>query len=54
MQAQAQVQAQRDFDNIRRFDSMFSQVAKAGQDIINVGGLMAGVAQTANPVNVKS
>lgn len=54
LQAQAQWQAQKDFDNTRRFDSMFSQVAKAGQDIINVGGLMAGVAQTANPVNVKS
>jgi len=54
LQAQAQVQSQRDFDHIRRFDTVFSQVAKAGQDIINVGGLMAGVAQTANPVNVKS
>ncbi len=54
MQQQQQVQTQRDFDHIRRFDSLFSQVAKSGQDIINVGGLMAGVAQTANPVNVKS
>jgi hypothetical protein len=54
LQAQAQLQTQRDFDNIRRFDNLFSQVAKSGQDIINVGGLMAGVAQTANPVNVKS
>lgn len=54
LQAQAQIQTQRDFDHIRRFDQVFSQVAKAGQDIINVGGLMAGVAQTANPVNVKS
>lgn len=54
LQAQAQVQQQRDFDHTRRFDAVFAQVAKAGQDIINVGGLMAGVAQTANPVNVKS
>jgi hypothetical protein len=54
LQAQQQQQQQKDFDNIRRFDSLFSQVAKAGQDIINVGGLMTGVAQTANPVNVKS
>lgn len=52
-QAQAQFQAQ-NFDLHRKFDALFSQVAKAGQDIINVGGLMAGVAQTANPVNVKS
>lgn len=54
MQQQQQQQMQRDFDHSRRFDSLFSQVAKSGQDIINVGGLMAGVAQAANPVNVKS
>lgn len=54
IQAQAQAQAQRDFDNTRRWDALFSQVAKSSQDIINVGGLMAGVAQSANPVNVKS
>lgn len=54
IQAQAQAQVQRDFDNIRRFDALFSQVAKSSQDIINVGGLVAGNSQTANPVNVKS
>lgn len=54
LQAQQQVQTQRDFDHIRRFDTLFSQVAKAGQDIINVGGLMAGSTQTANPTNIKS
>lgn len=52
-QQQAQFANQRhDFD--RKFDVLFSQVAKSNQDIINVGGLMAGVAQSANPVNVKS
>lgn len=54
IQAQAQVQRDRDYEHARRFDALFSQVAKSSQDIINVGGLMAGVAQTANPVNVKS
>lgn len=54
LQAQAQAQLVRDFEHSKRFDSLFSQTAKAGQDIINVGGLMAGIAQTANPVNVKS
>ena len=54
LQAQAQAQLVRDYEHSKRFDSLFSQTAKAGQDIINVGGLMAGIAQTANPVNVKS
>lgn len=51
-QLQAQLQSQKD-----EFKSLFSvlsaQVAKSNQDIINVGGLMAGVSQSANPVNVK-
>lgn len=51
-QAQAQIQTQR-FENERRFDALFNQVAKASQDIINVGGILTGVSQTANPVNVK-
>lgn len=54
MQQQQQQQIARDFEFHRRFDFIGNQVAKSGQDIINVGGLMAGVAQTANPVNVKS
>lgn len=54
MQQQQQQQLVRDFEHSRRFDTLFSQVAKSSQDIINVGGLMAGVAQAANPVNVKS
>lgn len=33
--------------------TLAAQVAKSSQDVINIGGLMAGVAQTANPVNVK-
>lgn len=53
-QAQAQLQTQRDFDNQRRFDNLFGQVAKAGQDIIAVGSVLTGTTQTANPVNVKS
>lgn len=53
VQAQAQIQAQSHALD-RKFDALFSQVAKSNQDIINVGGLMAGVAQSANPVNVKS
>lgn len=52
-QAQAQFQAQNNSLD-RKFDALFNQVAKSNQDIINVGGLMAGVAQSANPVNVKS
>jgi hypothetical protein len=52
-QAQAQKQAQDKFDIDRKFDLLFGQVAKSSQDIINVGGLLAGVAQTANPTNVK-
>lgn len=52
-QTQSQFQAQ----NSALFgylDKMNNQIAKSGQDIINVGGLMSGIAQTANPVNVKS
>lgn len=52
-QAQAQFQAQ-NFEINRKFDALFSQVAKAGQDIISVGSVLTGVSQTANPVNVKS
>lgn len=51
-QSQAQAQTQR-FETERRFDLLFNQVAKASQDIINVGGILTGVSQTANPVNVK-
>lgn len=54
LQAQAQIQTQRDFDHQRRFDALFSQVAKSSQDIINVGGILAGVSQAANPTNVNS
>lgn len=38
----------------KRFNALFSQVAKAGQDIIAVGSVLTGTTQTANPVNVKS
>lgn len=51
LQAQAQVQ---NFDIHRKFDALFNQQAKSGQDIIAVGSLLAGTTQTANPVNVKS
>lgn len=56
---QNQNQQQQQFQNLsndvtRKFDALFSQVAKSSQDIINVGGLIAGATQTANPVNVKS
>jgi uncharacterized membrane protein YccC len=54
MQQQQQQQKQSEFDIHRRFDALFNQVAKSSQDIINVGGLIAGATQTANPVNVKS
>ncbi len=54
MQQQQQQQLQNKYELDRKFDVLFSQVAKSSQDIINVGGLMAGVAQAANPVNVKS
>jgi hypothetical protein len=54
LQAQAQVALQRDFDNSRRFDALFNQTAKAGQDIISVGSVLTGIAQTANPTNVNS
>ena len=39
--------------NDRKFDLLFAQVAKASQDIINVGGLMVGSSNTANPTNIK-
>lgn len=35
-------------------NALAGQVAKSGQDIINVGGILAGVSQTANPVAIKS
>lgn len=47
------IQLQRE-ENDRRFSTLFSQQAKAGQDIIAVGSLLTGTTQTANPVNVKS
>ena len=52
-QQQQQFQAQNN-EFGRRFDALFGQVAKAGQDIISVGSVLSGVSQTANPVNVKS
>ncbi len=52
-QMQAQFQIQRD-DADRRFNALFSQQAKAGQDIIAVGSLLTGTTQTASPVNVRS
>lgn len=53
-QQQQQKQEQRDYENNRRFDTLFNQVAKSGQDIISVGSVLNGISQTANPVNVKS
>jgi hypothetical protein len=52
-QLQAQLQTQARHETDRKFDLLFGQVAKSGQDIINVGGLLAGVTQTANPTNVR-
>lgn len=51
---QQQQQQAANFEIHRKFDAIFSQQAKAGQDIIAVGSLLAGTTQTANPVNVKS
>lgn len=53
-QIQSQKQMADNFDLHRRLDGLFSQVAKSGQDIINVGGILAGVSQAANPTNVNS
>lgn len=57
LQAQAQQQQQKQmedrFAHDRKFDLLFAQVAKASQDIINVGGLMVGSSNTANPTNIK-
>jgi len=52
-QQQQQFQSQNN-EFARRFDALFGQVAKAGQDIIAVGSVLTGTTQTANPVNVKS
>lgn len=60
-QQQAQVQFQQQQQELLRQFALLSgqvnvignQVARAGQDIVNVGGLMTGTTQTANPVNVK-
>jgi len=52
-QAQLQAQWQAKADADRKFDLLFSQVAKASQDIINVGGYMKDSSQTANPTNIK-
>lgn len=60
-QVQAQQQQQQQFQELLRQFGLFganlnilnNQVAKSSQDVINVGGLLSGVAQTANPVNVK-
>ena len=35
------------------FDMLFNQVAKASQDIINVGGYMKDSSQTSNTTNIK-
>jgi hypothetical protein len=56
-QAQAQAQAIRDLDRDhkwnQRFDALISQNAKVGQDIVNIGGLVA-ANQTSSPTNVNS
>lgn len=60
-QQQAQAQAQLQMNDLVRHFGLLSeriniignQVARNSQDVVNVGGLLAGVAQTANPVNVK-
>lgn len=56
LQAQAQLQSQRDFDNIRRFDTLFNsfnQVNRTAQDIINLGTMTASGTQATNATNIK-
>jgi hypothetical protein len=53
LQAQAQLQAFRDADHNRKFDALLNQTAKVGQDIVNIGGVVA-ANQTSNPTNVNS
>jgi len=58
-QAQAQAQSIRDLDRDHRwnarFDALQSATAKANNEIINIGGLVAASqANTANPTNVNS
>jgi len=56
IQAQAQIQTQRDFDHIRRFDSIFgsfNQLNKNTQDIVNFGTMAASGNQANQQTNVK-
>lgn len=53
-QAQAQVQLQRDFDLHRRFDVLFNQINRTGQDIINLGTMTASGTQATQATNIKS
>lgn len=56
LQAQAQIQTQRDFDHIRRFDSIFgsfNQLNRNTQDVINFGTMAASANQANQQTNVK-
>lgn len=53
LQAQAQAQSARDFQHTRILDALVSQNQKVGQDIVNIGGLVA-ANQTSTPTNVNS
>jgi hypothetical protein len=50
LQAQAQAQLVRDFEHNRRFDALYAQTAKATNDIVNIGGLVAAT-QANTPTN---
>lgn len=56
MQQQQQIQTQRDFDHIRRFDSIFgsfNQLNRNTQDVINFGTMAASANQANQQTNVK-
>lgn len=56
LQAQAQLQTQRDFDNIRRFDTIFgsfNQLNRNTQDIINLGTMNASGNQANQQTQIK-
>ncbi len=56
LQAQAQVQTQRDFDHIRRFDSIFgsfNQLNRNTQDVINFGTMAASANQANQQTTIK-
>jgi hypothetical protein len=54
LQAQNQWQTQKDFENQQRWATLFSQQNKAGQDIVNLGTMVASGVQTPTSTNVNS